>query len=259
MTRVTVVTVLMLACLALVFTGCPKKQTVALPDYDILVAADGSGDFESIGAALMAADEGDVIFVRAGTYYEDVEVETDRVKLIGAGPDRTVIDADGEYAAVTIDADNCRVEGFCLRGADSHGAYVRDGHHAIQHCLIIENGDRGVYFSSFSGEPSAVIDHCTIVENEVSGIYIPAQTSKTRVTNCIIAGNGRGIVADDDEGLMTVDWNCAWEDGDEFDRVEESLGENNIIEDPNLDRSFQPGPGSPCIGAASDGTNIGCF
>lgn len=251
--------VLMLACLALVLTGCPRRQTVALPEHDIIVAEDGSGDYEEIGDALAAADEGDIIFVRAGIYYEDIEIETDRVKLIGAGPDRTVIDADDEYAVVSIDADRCRVEGFTLRGAESHGVYVKDGHHVIRQCLVIENGDRGIYFSSFSGEPSAEIDHCTIADNEVSGVYIPTQTSKTRITNCVIAGNGRGIVADDDEGLITVDWNCAWEDGDEFDRVEASLGENNIIENPKLDDDFRPRSGSPCVGAASDGTNIGCF
>jgi hypothetical protein len=248
-----------LACLALLLTGCPKQQTVAIPEYDIVVAADGSGDYDEIGDALDAADQGDVIFVRAGTYEEELEMETDRVTLIGAGPDKTIVDADDEYAALTIDADKCRVEGFCLRGASSHGAYIKDGHNVIRRCLITDNGDRGIYFSSFSGDPSAEIDHCTIVENEVSGIYIPTQKKKTRITNCIIAGNGRGIVADDDEGLITIEYNCVYEDGDEFDRVEESLGDGNITEDPELNSSYRLDSGSPCRGAASDGSNMGCF
>jgi hypothetical protein len=251
--------VLLLTCFALVFTGCPKRQTIAMPDYDILVATDGSGDFEEIGDALMVADEGDVIFIKAGEYEEEVEIETDRVQLVGAGPDRTIIDADDGYAAVTLNADRCRVEGICLRGAGSHGVYIKDGHHVVKRCLIVDNGDRGIYFSSFSGEPSAEINHCTIADNEVSGIYIPTQTSKTRIIDCIITENGRGIVADDDDGLIAIEHNCVWEAGDEFDRVEESVDASNIIEDPELDGDYVPEPDSPCRGAASDGTDMGCF
>jgi len=240
------------------FVGCPKKQTVGMPDYDILVAQDGSGDYTSIQDAIDDASDGDLIYVKAGVYEEEVEIEDrDDINLMGAGPDRAIIDADDEYAAVTLASDGCRLSGFTLTNASSHGVYLKDGHHSIHRCLITDNGDRGIYFTSFSGDPSASIDHCTIVENDVSGIYSPTDHRKTSITNCIIADNGRGIVSDDDEGNMRIDYNCVYEDGSEFDRVTE--GKGNIIEDPEYDGDFRLEPGSPCIGAASDGTNMGCF
>jgi len=60
---------------------------------------------------------------------------------------------------------------------------------------------------------------------------------------------------------MTVDYNCVYEDGNAFDGVTEGVG--NIEEDPEFKDSaggdFSLEPGSPCIGAASDGDNMGCF
>lgn len=255
-----------LVALALViaFSGCPKKQTVVIPDATMVVARDGTGDYKTIQAAIDNATYGDVIYVKAGTYKGGVKLAVlDEVVLAGAGPGRTIIDADDDYAALTFDGGDCEVYGFTLRDASSHGVYVKDGHHIVRNCLVIGNGDRGIYFSSFSGDPSAEIDHCTIATNDVSGVYIPDDNEETSITNCIIAYNGRGIVSDDDKGRMTIDYNCVYEadDGETFDRV--SAGRGNISEDPEFkdaaDGDFSLKPGSPCAGAASDGGNMGCF
>jgi hypothetical protein len=248
--------------LVIVFSGCPKKQIVAFPDANVVVARDGSGDYKSIQSALDDADDGDVIYVKAGTYKGGIEIEDlEDIVLAGADPGRTIIDADDDYAALTLDADDCEVYGFTLRDASSHGIYVKDGHHTVRNCLVIGNGDRGIYFSSFSGDPSAEIDHCTVAGNDVSGIYIPNDNEETSITNCIVADNDRGIVTDGNDGGMTVDYNCVYEDGNAFDGVTE--GVDNIEEDPGFKDTaggdFTLAPDSPCIGAASDDTNMGCF
>ncbi len=233
-----------------------------MPDADIVVAADGSGDYTTISQAVEYASDGDVIYVQPGTYRETVECEPlSNFVLTGAGPDKTIIDAGEEYAAVELNSEAVELSGFTLRNAESHGVYVKDGHHRIHHCLITGNGDRGIYFSSFSGDPSAEIDHCTVVDNDVSGIYVPDDNEETFITNCIIAFTGRGIVSDRDEGMMTIENNCLFNDGNDLDNVPE--GEDNIFEDPGFvghkDGDYGLTRKSPCVGKAPGGENLGCF
>lgn len=261
-TRSNLLSAVALAFALVAFSGCPSTKSVVPAGTDIVVALDGSGDYRSVSEAVSAAEDGDVIYVAAGVYQEAVEIEDLRgVTLTGAGADQTIIDADQEYAAATLEGEDIELSGIAFRNAASHGVYVRDGHCRIRRCLVVGNGDRGIYFSSFSGEPTAEIDHCTIADNSVSGIYAPTDREETRVTNCIVAFNGRGIVSDKDEGNMTIEYNCVYEDGDEFDRVTEGGG--NITDDPefiNRDAGdYRLAPGSPCIGQASDGGNLGCF
>ena len=101
----------------------------------------------------------------------------------------------------------------------------------------------------------------SIVDDSISGIYIPKDNSKTRITNCIIAFNHRGIVTDSSEGKMSITHNCVFENGNEFERVTPGVG--NITEDPGFaDQDlgdYHLTEDSPCAGAATDGTNLGCF
>lgn len=253
---------LLVLALLVAVTSCAKRQTeMPVPEADVIVAPDGSGDYRTVSEAVANAREGDVIYVKPGTYEGAVEIETDRITLLGAGPGRSIIDADDEYAAVSIEGEDCVVAGFTVRNGSSHGIYVKSSGQQVSRCLIINNGDRGIYFSSLGGDPSAKIDHCTVADNDVSGIYIPSDNAETAITNCIVAFNGRGIVCDRAEGLMTVEYNCVFGDGDGFDRVEKGRG--NIEEDPRfLNRGagdYRLGSGSPCARAAADGSNIGCF
>lgn len=257
----------LLVLLAVASLRCPSKATVAgrpdIPEPDFIVAADGSTDYETIGDALDEAEDGDVILVKPGTYEEEVEFESDQqdITLLGSGADKTTIDADGGYAAVTLRGDGHRVSGFALRGAESHGVYIPDGKHKIEYCLIIENGDRGVYLSTMSGRGRAKIDHCTIADNDVSGIYSVKDDDETGISNSIVAFNGRGIVTDEDEGGIEVTYSCFSNEGENFDRVNE--GTTNITDDPQFrdhgDGDYRLSKDSPCLKAAKDGSNMGCF
>lgn len=253
---------LLLPALLLIFAGCPKTVTVSpRPEADIVVAADGSGDYEEITEALDAADDGDIIYVAAGTYEEEVELELDNVTLLGAGPGKTIIDADGEYAALSLSGDDCTVEGFSLTGGESHGLYVKDGHHNVSRCLIYGNDDRGIYLSNMFGTGTAVIEYCTIVDNDVSGIYSIDDPEETEIRFCIVARNDRGIVSDEDLGGMTIDYNVFDNEGENFDRVPE--GDGNVEDDPKFvdpeDGNYRLKKSSPAIDIDGEGHTAGCF
>ena len=60
-----------------VFDSDPVAPPAAVTDADHVVAADGSGDFETIQAAVDAAVAGDTIAIQPGTYTEAVLVDRD--------------------------------------------------------------------------------------------------------------------------------------------------------------------------------------
>jgi hypothetical protein len=255
---------LLLAVLA--FAGCavrtvPRPLRI-VPVGRLLVAQDSSAEFLTISAALDSARDGDTVFVMPGEYREVVKVAKLRnMALLGADPAVTVIDADNEYAAVELRTDSNRVSGFTLRGADSHGIWVRDGKQFIDHCLIVDNGDRGIYLSSFAGRAFADITHCTVVYNGEVGIHAARDESSTVITDCIIAFNQRGVVTDQPEGDIVVRRNCLFGNGVDFDRV--VPGDSNIFENPRfvdaVDGDFRLRRRSPCIGTGLGRTNIGAF
>ena len=249
--------------LALSMLNCPSRQSSQPVKADITVADDGSGDYESIGDAIDEAKDGDVILVKAGTYEEEVEVGEDAgsLTLIGEGPGKTILDADGEYAALTLKSDGCRVSGFTLKGGESHGLYIPNGHQSIDHCLIIDNGDRGAYLSTMSGGGTAEFNHCTIADNKVSAIYHANDEPGTRLTNCILAFNGRSLVFDGDGKNIAVTGSCLYSDDEDSDTPPKAS--RCIRKDPKF-RNHESGDyrlksGSPCIGAGTDGENMGCF
>ncbi|XP_042056414.1 pectinesterase 2-like [Salvia splendens] len=68
----------------------------SIPRADLVVAQDGSGNFKTVGDAVAAAPSGSsryVIYVKAGTYVENVEIGENLVNimLLGDGIGRTII------------------------------------------------------------------------------------------------------------------------------------------------------------------------
>jgi hypothetical protein len=255
--------------LALSFAGCAvHTQTVTVqtvqvvPVGRLVVAKDSSAMFRTISAALDSARDNDTVFVMPGEYREVVKVAKLRhITLLGADPATTVIDAGQEYAAIELRTDSNRVSGFTVRGADSHGIWVRDGLQFIDRCLITGNGDRGIYLSSFAGRAYARITHCTVADNGEVGIHAARDDSSTVIADCIIAFNRRGVVTDQPEGSIVLRRNCVFGNGVDFDRV--VPGDSNIMQDPQFaDRAngdFRLGNGSPCIRPGKEGANLGAF
>jgi hypothetical protein len=255
-----------LASLVLILAaGCPApvaRAPVSWPAADIVVAADSTGQYHSISEALARARDGATILIKPGVYAEGVRIVAQRqITLLGTDPATTIIDGTDRYAALEIRTDSNRITGLCLRNADSHGAWVRDGHQAFSHCLFYGNGECGIYLSAMAGNASALIDHCTIADNGATGINAARDSASTAVTNSIVAFNPRGIATDERAGLLLVNHSVFWNTAIDFDRV--LPGTPNNIADPHFrsrkDADYRLAPGSPCQDAATDGHNQGCF
>ncbi len=254
--------------LAVATLRCPSKATVitgrpALPAADLVVAQDGSTGYETIGDALDDAEANDVILVKPGIYKEDIEIEGDAgpFTLVGEDPATTVIDADSEYAALTLKSSGNHISGLTIRGGESHGIYIPGGKQKIDYCLVVDNGDRGIYISTMSGGGSADIDHCTIADNKTSAIYCANKDDKTTITSSILAHNKRSLIYDGDGLNLVVNHSCL--SSTDTDSDEPKSGSDNFRKDPNFKDSengdYKLKPGSPCLKAAKDGSNMGCF
>lgn len=85
-----------------VFTIVPGK--IVIPD-----------DYPTIQEAINAANEGDTIFVRNGTYYEHVLINKS-LTLTGESMDGTILNATDVEPLVIIQADNVQIMQFTMQG-----------------------------------------------------------------------------------------------------------------------------------------------
>jgi parallel beta-helix repeat protein len=106
---------------------------------------DGPADFHTIQEAINAASDGDTVFVRNGTYYENVIVNK-KLSLVGEDKTSTVIDgnASGNVVLMTSAADTANISSFTLRNGrginDGAGIDVRgSSNHTIADNIIIDN------------------------------------------------------------------------------------------------------------------------
>ena len=82
-------------------------------------------DYPTIQEAINAAVSGDTIYVRTGTYYENVVVNK-TVSLIGENTEDTIIDGGGTGRVIFVTAVNVAISGFTIRnsGYDVYDAGV---------------------------------------------------------------------------------------------------------------------------------------
>lgn len=252
---------LAISALVLLFAGCARRRTISLSSLaDIIVAQDGSGRYSRIMDAIGVAEAGDIIFIKPGIYKEKVEIAKDDIVLVGAGPGKTIIDADAEHAAIILSGNACTVEGFSLTGGE-YGIDVKHGYHRISRCLIFDNRSLGIHLSDLPSVGSAIIEFCTIVGNDLSGIYSRKDDENTEVRYCVIARHKSGIVADNEGGGMRIEYNVL--DNKENFRTVTANKKGNIESDPQFvdpaRGDYRLKKGSPAINIDGKGTTAGCF
>ncbi|MBO6099628.1 MAG: Ig-like domain-containing protein, partial [Prevotella sp.] len=133
------------AAASISFTTMERKQPEAKV-YDAIVAADGSGDFTTVQAAIDAAPEGRgtayLIFVKNGMYKEHVDIPATKpyLHIIGQNRDKTVIYDDqlcggptavhvSVGATVVVNANNIFFENITLE--NSYGHEKQEGPQAL--------------------------------------------------------------------------------------------------------------------------------
>jgi parallel beta-helix repeat protein len=151
--------------------GYHTKSFSVKPDPGIrIVDDDGPADFSSIQEAINAASPGDTIYVKAGTYYEQV-VLNKSVSLIGENKETTIIDGNGTEAyegTVNILADNVTVSGFeirnnFVRGGINYGIFLNHSSNSTVNGNVVKAQEgRAILVEGGSGNnisDNEVLDH----------------------------------------------------------------------------------------------------
>jgi len=136
-----------------------EPMTIIVPD-----------DYPTIQAAIDAVNTGDMVFVRAGMYYENVVV-TKTVSLVGEDPSTTVIDGGGTGNVVDITANNVSIQNFTIR--NGFGPW---------------NG--GINIKNYNG---SFLRNNKIIENRFG--VIPENSSNNEFSGNDFADNEYGVIA----------------------------------------------------------------
>ena len=125
----------------------PAAHAAAPPRADTVVAADGSGQWKSLQAAIAAAPAGArdrrwVIRVKPGVYRESLLVPRDKRFLVLAGDDAatTVVASSG---ALVVEADDFTAVGLTFDNAadDGRATIVRGAHARFRECRFVGRHD----------------------------------------------------------------------------------------------------------------------
>ena len=118
-------------------------------------------DYPTVQKAINAASSGDTVYVRSGTYNEDIVVNK-TISLVGENKETTCIYGHGGRIAVYVEADSVVVTGFTIK---SSGGQYDDGIdlNIVGNCEVSENN----VLSSFFGIGVFSCSGCTIQDNHV--------------------------------------------------------------------------------------------
>jgi hypothetical protein len=182
--------------------------------YDVSPGDPSAGDphengtqghpFDMIQEAIDAATDDTSIFVRPGTYHENIDFLGKNIRVIGLNPDDPngppypVIDgADAGPVVCFIGGEgpDCTLAGFVITRGTGHLASAIHCHASsptIANCLIVGNHSTGLKGAAvYCRSSHAALTNCTIADNlagpQGAGLYLI--DSEIALTNSIMWGN----------------------------------------------------------------------
>lgn len=198
---VALLTLLLVGTVSLAFNVPQVKTELA---GEIIVVPDS---YPTIQEAINSADEGDTIFVRSGTYYENLVVNKS-VSLVGEDRETTIIDGNYTGNAMNITASNVTIQGFTILThtwasgppwTSIVGIYLNYTDNCVIANNTIKDNNIGIRMQRSSNN---TISGNTITKSDVWGIYMGSSSRNNSIShNNIIDASmslmGAGIVIGD--------------------------------------------------------------
>jgi parallel beta-helix repeat protein len=192
----------------------------------ILVVGQGQ-NYNTIMAAVTAANPGDTIYVYAGTYNEEV-ILSKTLSLIGNGSADTIIQRSNADVPIEITANWCNLTGFTLKGSGSGAT------------------DAGILINSNFNH----IWDCNSSDNQGNGIRIESSGSNNTVENCIVSNNGRIGIRIQASPYNSILGCTILQNQDNGIHIQNTNG--NIIENNTILESLTSGKSSISVSSVND-------
>jgi parallel beta-helix repeat protein len=131
----------------------------------------------TIEQALSLAQDGDTIYVDAGTYGETVTVDTPGITVIGAGQSLTHLDGDTTGGTgITVNDDNFHVRELTVENYGMDGIDVNASNLRATNLTFRNNGDNGL---QFSGGSNGYVAQATFDSNANAQVHFTGGDSNT--------------------------------------------------------------------------------
>lgn len=168
------------------------QNTIFVPD-----------DYPKIQWAIGNATDGDTIFVKAGTYYEQLLVYKP-LTIMGENKNTTIIDGSGYGTVVIVSSNHVVVKSSTIRNAGlffpGTGITVYSNSNVISENIIETNGD-GIWFLDNSGNNT--ISGNIIERNTYCGISLDNSTDNM-ISENFIANNEHGMMITNSENNTII-------------------------------------------------------
>jgi len=181
-------TLLLIGILTLAFNIQQVKTepaTIIVPD-----------DYSTIREAVNRAKPGDLVYVRAGTYFEKEVTINKPLTLIGENRSTTVIDGDGTWVCVYIQSTyNVNVSGFTIQ--NGYGIYLYRSKNVVISGNTISNNGQGIILLEST---SNTISKNIVILNGAVSILISGSSDNKIYENIVTLNSGDGIWLENSQG-----------------------------------------------------------
>ncbi len=148
-------------------------------------------DYATIEAAVGAANPGDTVFLKTGTYHEAIDLKSG-IKLVGEQRDNVIVQFGDSRSVITVrDCTDVSISGLTIRHMTTSrgpgrnaGVVVNKSRAVLSQCRVAEAAGSGV---EIANQADVTINSCVVESSGARGIEI--KNSRAVIHACEVARN----------------------------------------------------------------------